>query len=191
MELDLSTNLLPLLPPWYREVEDYQQICKAEKAQFDRLSSGMQRVYQNFFVQTMDEEATRQWEKVFRIQARPSEETLEFRRQRVLSRLRTRPPFTLTFLHQQLNELFGEENWTCSIDYAKYALSIGAAVEKRPHRSELLYLVNKVKPAHISFRMFLYFNSERKPLYAATAVCGTSMSMTVRLPQIKPRGETS
>lgn len=53
MKPDLSCELLELLPPIYREIEDYQQICAAEKAQFERLADSVHRVQDNFFVQTI------------------------------------------------------------------------------------------------------------------------------------------
>ena len=36
--IELDTNLLSLLPPWYREVLDYQQICLTEQQQFEALA---------------------------------------------------------------------------------------------------------------------------------------------------------
>lgn len=134
MKPDLSCELLELLPPIYREIEDYQQICAAEKTQFERLADSIHRVQDNFFVQTMDEDSVSRWERVFHIRALPSTETMAFRRQRVLSRLRTRPPFTLGFLYQQLDELIGAGRWDCEVDYPAYSLTIRADAEKEAHR---------------------------------------------------------
>ena len=36
--IELDTSLLSLLPPWYREVLDYQQICLTEQQQFEALA---------------------------------------------------------------------------------------------------------------------------------------------------------
>ena len=185
MKPDLAYELLELLPPVYREVEDFQQICAAEKAQFRQLAESIQRVQGNFFVQTMDEDSVSRWEQVFHIQAKASVETLEFRRQRVLSRLRTRPPYTLGFLYQQLVELIGSGQWTCDVDYSAYALTIGANVEKRANRNELLHLVNQIKPAHIAFRLYLFYEPVCPRANLAAAVCATSIQMTIQMPRIE------
>ena len=39
--IELDTSLLSLLPPWYREVLDYQQICLTEQQQFEALAEEM------------------------------------------------------------------------------------------------------------------------------------------------------
>lgn len=187
MKPDLSYELLELLPPIYREVEDYQQICAAEKAQFRQLAESIQRVQGNFFVQTMDEDSVSRWEQVFHIQTKTSVETLNFRRQRVLSRLRTRPPYTLGFLYQQLDELIGSGQWDCEVDYPAYTLTIGANVEKRANRDELLHLVNQIKPAHVAFHLYLFYEPVCPLAHLAAANSSTSIQMTIQMPRIEVR----
>lgn len=184
MKPDLSCELLELLPPIYREIEDYQQICAAEKNQFERLADGVHRVQDNFFVQTMDEDSVSRWERVFHIRALPSTETMAFRRQRVLSRLRTRPPFTLGFLYQQLDELIGARRWDCEVDYPAYSLTIRADAEKEASRTELPHLVNQIKPAHIAFCLCLVYDPTTIPIYAASAPCSAVTTCTVRIPGV-------
>ena len=105
--LELDRDLLALLPPWYREILDYQEICQTEKVQFDALAAEITGVADNFFFQTMDEGAVSMWEQIFDIVPNLDTEILGFRRLRVLNRVSTRPPFTLGFLYQKLDELIG------------------------------------------------------------------------------------
>lgn len=186
MEFDLKANLLESLPPLYREIEEYQQICRIEEAQFKQLESTALSVYQNFFVQTADIDSVRRWENVLRIQAAPASETLAFRQQRILSRLRTRPPYTLAFLYQQLDALIGVGRWDCQIDYPHYLLRIGSDAENPASRTELPYLVNQIKPAHIAFQLYLFYDPVPLTAYAAITPCGMTASYTVRLPGIDP-----
>lgn len=138
-----------------------------------------------FFVQTMDVDSVQKWEQVLHIRAKPLTETLSFRRQRILSRLCTRPPFTLAFLHQQLDALLGVGRWTCRVDYPAYLLTIGTHVEDKLHREELIHMVNQIKPAHIVFGMYLFCDPVEAYAYAAAAPCGTSILASVRMPEIK------
>lgn len=112
-------------------------------------------------------------------------ETLSFRRQRILSRLCTRPPFTLAFLYQQLDTLLGVGRWTCRVDYPAYLLTIGTHVEDKLHREELIHMVNQIKPAHIVFGMYLFCDPVEAYAYAAAAPCGTRILASVRMPEIK------
>lgn len=147
--IELDTDLLALLPPWYREVLDYQELCQTETAQFEALADEIIGVADNFFFQTMDEGAVSMWEQVFHIVPNPSTESLDFRRARVLNRITTRPPYTLGFLYQKLDELIGPGEWTVTVDYPNYTLYIESAAQNQNYATELAFTINRIKPAHI------------------------------------------
>lgn len=147
----LDTDMLSLLPPWYREILDYQEICQTEKAQFDALASEITGVADNFFFQTMDESAVAMWEQIFEITPNPETETLDFRRARALNRISTRPPFTLGFLYQKLDELIGPGAWTVTVDYANYTLYIESSALDQQYATEVAFTINRIKPAHIVY----------------------------------------
>lgn len=150
-KIDLDDNLLELLPLWYREVLDYQQICNAEKNVFDALGAEMEAVAGNFFFQTMDLSAITQWEKIFGITPNPQTESLDFRRSRLLNRISTRPPFTLGFLYQKLDELMGPDAWNVLVDYPNYTLYIQSSAENQVYADEVAYTIGQIKPAHIVY----------------------------------------
>ena len=157
--MKLDTQLLPLLPPWYREILDYQEICQTEQEQFEALAEEITAVADNFFFQTMDAGAVSQWEQIFGIIPNPAVESLEFRRARVLNRVSTRPPFTLGFLYQKLDELIGPGGWTVTVDYLNYTLYIESSAENQQYATEVAYTVNKIKPAHIVYVNTPYLRS--------------------------------
>ena len=157
--MKLDTQLLPLLPPWYREILDYQEICQTEQEQFETLAAEITAVADNFFFQTMDAGAVSQWEQIFGIIPNPAVEPLEFRRARVLNRVSTRPPFTLGFLYQKLDELIGPGGWTVTVDYPNYTLYIESSAENQQYATEVAYTVNKIKPAHIVYVNTPYLRS--------------------------------
>ena len=149
--ITLDTDLLAQLPLWYREVLDYQQICQTEKEQFDALATEIHSVADNFFFQTMDVSAISQWEQIFDIIPNLTTDTLDFRRARILNRISTKPPFTLGFLYQKLDELIGPDNWTVTVDYPNYTLYIESSAENQLYATEVSYTINHIKPAHIVF----------------------------------------
>lgn len=149
--LELDTDMLGLLPPWYREILDYQEICQTEKAQFDALAAEITGVADNFFFQTMDESAVSMWEQIFEIVPNQDTESLAFRRARALNRISTRPPFTLGFLYQKLDELIGPGAWTVTVDYPNYTIYIESSAENQQYATEVAYTINRIKPAHIVY----------------------------------------
>lgn len=148
---DFDTELLNLLPPWYREVAEYQQICNAEAQQLQTAALATQSIADNFYFQTMNLAGVQMWEQIFNITPNPATETLAFRRARVLNRISMRPPHTLGFLYQKLDELVGPGLWSVEVDYANYALTIEAGAEDQSYWQELAYTVNHIKPAHITY----------------------------------------
>ena len=146
-----NVDLLSLLPPWYREVLDYQAICMAEQPTFEEYQTAMQQVLDNFFPLTMDISAVEQWESALRILADPTVESLEFRRQRIINRISTRPPFTLPFLYNKLDELVGKGMWSVSIDYPGYTIYIERTAQSMNYTLELEWTINHIKPAHMAY----------------------------------------
>lgn len=149
--IQFDTDMLALLPPWYREILDYQQICQTEREQMEALADSIQAVADNMFFQTMDEASIYLWEQILNIVPNPQTETLGFRQARVISRLSSRPPFTIWFLYQKLDELIGPGRWSVNMDYPNYTLYIKSAAQNQSYATEVAFTVNRIKPAHIVY----------------------------------------
>lgn len=149
--IELDTQLCQQLPPWYREVLDYQQICQTETAQFETLAQEITGVAENFFFQTMGLSGVEMWEQIFHIVPNPQTEDLEFRRYRVLNRITTKPPYTLGFLYQKLDELIGPGMWEVNVDYPNYTLYIESSAQNQNYATEVAFTINRIKPAHIVY----------------------------------------
>lgn len=149
--VQLDPQICKYIPTWYKPIEEYQQICQTETAQLETLAAAIHAVKENFYFQTMNLEGVEMWEDVLRIIPNPSTEDLDFRRARVLNRITTKPPFTLGFLYQKLDELIGPGEWTVTVDYPNYTLYIEAAAQDVNWSGEISYTINKIKPAHIAY----------------------------------------
>ena len=166
----LDTDLLRYLPPWFRRILDFQEICKTESAQMEALAAAINAVADNFFFQTMDEGAVSTWEKIFGIVPNPQTETLDFRRQRVLNRVSMQPPFTLGFLYQKLDQIIGKGKYEIHVDYPNYTLYILSSAENQSYATEVSYTVGRIKPAHIVFL--------NQPLVAEQMVLGETVALS-------------
>lgn len=145
-----ETQICKYYPPWFRRILDFQALCHTEGMELDAMAEAMDQIHKNLFVQTMDEGTTAQWEAILRILPTP-EETLEFRRLRVQNRLSLRPPFTLIFLREKLDLLFGSGNYEVEVDYTNYTLYIEAPAAQQAYFTEVSALLNIVKPCHIVY----------------------------------------
>ena len=170
--IQFDTDMLSLLPHWYREILDYQQICQTEQEHLEAAAQAIQAIADNMFFQTMDEPSIYLWEQVLSIVPNPQTETLPFRQARVISRLSTRPPFTIWFLEQKLDELIGPGQWTVNVDYPNYTLYIRSAAQNQSYATEVAFTVNRIKPAHI-----VYVNT---PYVESGLLLSESISLTRR-----------
>ena len=157
--IELDTQLCQQLPPWYREVLDYQQICQTETAQFEALAQEITGVAENFFFQTMGLDGIEMWEQIFHIVPNPQTEDVDFRRYRVLNRITTKPPYTLGFLYQKLDELIGPGLWEVNVDYPNYTLYIESSAQNQNYAQEVAFTINQIKPAHIVYVNTPYIQS--------------------------------
>lgn len=168
----IDTELIDQLPYWYRQILDYQELCLAGQPTFDAVADEIIAVADNFFFQTMDAGAVAQWEQIFNIQADPSTESLDFRRARVLNRISTKPPYTLAFLYQKLDELIGPGQWTVDVDYPNYTLYIESSAQNQSYATEVAFTINRIKPAHI-----VYVNT---PLIQTEVLANETIELTQR-----------
>lgn len=170
---ELDTSLMNQLPDWFQQIPDFVELINAEQPSFDTVSDEIIAIADNFYFQTMDASAVAQWEEIFDIVANPSTETLEFRQDRVLNRISTKPPFTLAFLYQKLDELIGPNQWTVTVDYPNYTLYIESSAQNQSYATEVAFTINRIKPAHI-----VYIN---KPFVKT----GLLLSETISLSQVE------
>lgn len=136
----------------FQNIEEYQQIANTETIELDRLEAAIQQVLDNAFVLTSDEQSIKRREKELNIQADTSTETLDFRKQRILNRYQTHPPFTLRWLQRQLDRLVGEGMTIVSVDYANRILFVTANIDDAPVFNEVQHLVETVKPANMIYQ---------------------------------------
>lgn len=139
------------VPSYYRKVDEMDALMEVEQSIVDEYQVNMLTAFQNTFILTADISGIELFETMFSIVANPSTEDLEFRRQRVLNRMTTSPPFTLRFLKQKLDTIIGEGRWKVTMDYANYTLYVEASAVNQNWYTELEFTINQIKPCNIVF----------------------------------------
>lgn len=139
------------IPAYYGEIREIEVIAGAQGANIDVLNNELQLAVDNQFVLTANSKVISIYEELFQIKSDPTAEDLSFRRQRVLNRLKTRPPFTERYLKERLVEMFGEGNFELYIDYNKYQLKLESSVSNYNRFKEAEILIREIKPANIEY----------------------------------------
>lgn len=140
-------DLMMILPEYFRPVLEFKELMKTGGAELDIMEDDIRKLRNNFYIQTADEKSIVMMEKQFSIVAQPGE-TMDYRRQRLLSKYNTIVPFSIGFLRDRLQELFGED-YTMQVSSEECTLTI-SVTSSRYGAVDLLYdLLWDIVPAHI------------------------------------------
>ncbi|BDR86143.1 putative phage tail protein [Clostridium tetani] len=117
-------KLIDFLPPKIAQIEEFKEIMDTENIELGIIEKGQQRILHENFIDTATEYGVRHQEKLFKIRADLSNETLEFRKLRIKNRKIDKAPFTYRFLENKLNNLFGEDNYKLEVLNNEYVLKV-------------------------------------------------------------------
>lgn len=138
-------------PTIYQDIKEINELCNAEQPIIDDLTSELKLSYNRGYVATADETGVKLYEKLLNIQADTINEDVDFRKQRIISRLSIAPPYTMQYLRQQLDFIIGKGKYKTYCDYNNYTLYIEAITSSKNWFLELKYLIARIKPANILY----------------------------------------
>lgn len=130
------------------------QIINVTQVELDRLDNLQEQAFNNNFVILADIEGLQKWERVLNITA-DIDENIEFRRQRILSRLSGIGPYTKFFLMKFLDSAVGSGNYRLAINvYAQYNLFIRLADDYLVLENEIKTYLRQLIPANMTLDLY-------------------------------------
>lgn len=145
------TRIGRYFPRYYEGILETDELIKVENDIWNNLYLLLNKAKNNQFIAYADEDGIYAYEQLFQIVADPETETLEERRFRLLNRIQTLSYYTMIYLRQKLNSLFGENNYEVAMDYLNYTLYIKSNASNSFIYKESIVTINKIKPANIVF----------------------------------------
>lgn len=145
------TRIGRYFPRYYEGILETDELIKVENDIWNNLYLLLNKAKNNQFIAYADEDGIYAYEQLFQIVADPETETLEERRFRLLNRVQTLSYYTMIYLRQKLNSLFGENNYEVKMDYLNYTLYVKSNASNSFSYKESIATINKIKPANIVF----------------------------------------
>lgn len=145
------TRIGRYFPRYYEGILETDELIKVENDIWNNLYLLLNKAKNNQFIAYADEDGIYAYEQLFQIVADPETETLEERRFRLLNRIQTLSYYTMIYLRQKLNSLFGENNYEVAMDYLNYTLYVKSNAFNSFIYKESIATINKIKPANIVF----------------------------------------
>lgn len=163
-----TINLKEMLPEWYQGVYEMNKLMEVEQSLLDELALKIKQSQDNLYVSTADSDTIRIYELMLKI-ATTSDDTLESRRFRVLTRLASQKPYTKRYLTEMIHSFGSPANITYKFN--QYQLEIKANFEKVGQIFDLEYLIRTILPANIlaSIQNYLKANNVQNKPYVAMA----------------------
>lgn len=151
--------MLEYLPWTHNDIPDYINILGIDDQLFQQVMDDFDIFLANRYIQTANEEMIRQWEDLLSIEPDPANETLEFRRQRILNRLSLTVPYTTPYLRNRLDDLVGADKYYLDIDYDNYTINLSLRISQEQIYNEILIIITLIKPANMVFNTTWTYNS--------------------------------
>lgn len=145
-------RVIRLLPEYFREILDYVEMGSTEDIELNAVEAATEQLLNDEFVLTSSQQAVKRREDMLGIQADPTMESLEFRKQRILNRYQTKPPFTIRWLQQQLDRLVGPGMTIVSVDVQNFILTVTANIDNANVFREVQYTIQTIKPANMDYQ---------------------------------------
>lgn len=151
MSLEHLVPLKDYVPAIYKDVKEMDVLVDVQEEWFKVLASIMDKEYARLYIQTCDEIGIARFERVLKITANPSVESLDFRKERALTRCNATLPYTPIWLRVYLNAVLGEQNYELDIDYDNDIITLYGYVLDYSWARESSLVIRDIKPCNMVF----------------------------------------
>lgn len=150
--IEEEADYLSYLPPFLQTAKEFKKIADAANPEIIALKKAVNKVLNEQFIQGAED--TLKWrEQEFGITA-SSDETLAFRRERLIERKSRKPPITLRTLRDRLNAYIGTTQADIQLVPGEYAFTISIPAVDGYKFRDIQGLVEELKPANMEYLQF-------------------------------------
>ena len=132
----------------YKGNKSAEAIYNAYDIQFKILETKSENIFFNTFVITANEIGLAKFERILKI-IPDINDTLDFRRGRIINRLSQQSPFTEVWLRQTLANIFGENNYIVNVDVENYVVYIDVLTKTGNLFEQTMLDMRQIIPANM------------------------------------------
>ena len=143
-----DVDLIKHLPPFLQKYREMVLVTNTENPEFQFVHDEAERILNNTFILSADEDGIARFEKILGIYV-AKDETLEARRSRVMSRWNDISPYTYNALVSKLHSLHNSDNFIINRNYDDYEIEIITHLELPGQVEELDRILDFIMPANL------------------------------------------
>lgn len=165
-------SVIQNLPKYYHDIREIRELCDSMSVEFKQFALENELDLKDFFVLSASEDALTQWEEEIYIKYNKFVDALQFRRDRLINRYTTRPPFTIKWLEIQLKNFLGVNFKSVKRDNDVEMLIIDASFDGYNKYEEIITMLEMSVPLSMLWAfIFTSYRLEIAPLYFGIATC--------------------
>lgn len=144
-------------PEIIRSIPDIKKIYEINADQEALLDASVNALFDDIFLETMDETKTARWEKMLSIIPLDTD-TLSERRFRIQTRVLERMPYTYRVILRKLQTLCPNGvDWT--VDTEKQLIIVRVALASKNMRADMDELLDNVLPLNMEYTLIILYNT--------------------------------
>jgi len=153
------------VPSLYDNNVEYLNIIYTEENELEnKLKIGLENIFKDTFAKVATKNGIENWEKLLNIELDSNKDNLEYRRNKILTKMSTTVPLTYRWLEESLTKLIGKNNYTINLNNAEYILTINVANIFNDTAESIYDLYRPLIPANLIIVVNL-FEEEETELY--------------------------
>ena len=148
-----KVDLKTYLPRCYEDIVEAKAEQDALSIEINKYDDTIEQALNDQFIQKCSLKAIGYYEDIFRIVGDPTTESLEFRKERILSRMKSlRPPYTYWYLRQMFDRFFGVGKYNLRITPNEYLIKLESSAEDSQWYHEIQVSMTLIKPCNMIFQ---------------------------------------
>lgn len=148
-----KVDLKTYLPRCYEDIVEAEAEQDALSIEINKYDDTIEQALNDQFIQKCSLKAIGYYEDIFRIVGDPTTQSLEFRKERILSRMKSlRPPYTYWYLRQMLDRFFGVGKYNLRITPNEYLIKLESSAEDSQWYHEIQVSMTLIKPCNMIFQ---------------------------------------
>ena len=151
--------LIDYLPEYLKNYRELQEIMAAEQPEFQLAWDNTDKIIENSFIYTQDEQTATRWEKMLGL-SQKSTDTLEIRNLRRLAAIQDNLPYTYRILDRNLHTLIeNKKDYVLAVDCDKYIVDVVVALSSKELLEEVKSMVDEMVPANMLLTVRLWYTT--------------------------------
>jgi len=152
--------LIDYLPHYMQEYMEIRTIMQVEQPEIDTLWDAIEKAFADQYILDATNYGVSRWETMLGIHPKDTD-TLDERKFRILTRLNSELPYTITKLNEALTTLCGEDGYSIDLQPENYHIEVKLALSNESNYSEVENILKKMLPANLSQHIQIMYNAHK------------------------------